>query len=105
MLPSDLKEVDITVQPGFKPSSSDQLVLPAKLNTTYGTFRLVIPVPAEATAGSYSLTLNTPKYKKPQPDQMDDNVAELATVSITVGTPRPPTAVLNVTVPDWVGNC
>lgn len=103
VLPTALKTVNVTIQPGFKPGSTEPLVLPAQLNTTYGSFHIIIPVPAEAKAGEYSLNMATPKYKNPTPDEVDDNLAEIASVSITVGTPRPPTAVLNITVPDWVG--
>lgn len=104
MLPSGLKTVNVTVQPSFKGGSDAPQVLPAQLNTTYGSFHLVIPVPAEAKAGQYSLSLVAPKNKNPSAAQTSDDPAEIATVSITVGTPRPPTALLNVTVPDWVGD-
>ena len=102
VLPSGLKTVNVTVTPGFKPGSDAPQVLPAQLNTTYGSFHVVIPVPAEAKAGEYSVSLVAPKYKNPTPAQATDNSAEIASQSITVGTPRPPTALLNVTVPDWV---
>eukprot|EP00878_Enallax_costatus_P008876 GHUV01009278.1.p1 GENE.GHUV01009278.1~~GHUV01009278.1.p1 ORF type:complete len:812 (+),score=180.05 GHUV01009278.1:182-2617(+) len=102
VLPSGLKTVNVTVTPGFKPGSDAPQVLPVQLNTTYGSFHLVIPVPAEAKAGEYSVSLVAPKYKNPTVAQATDNSAEIASQSITVGTPRPPTALLNVTVPDWV---
>lgn len=106
-LPSGLQTVNVTVMPNFKGTSdSDPLTLPVQLNTLYGSFHLVVPVPADAKPGEYSINLKVPKTKPGAVSKLsgstDDNSASIASVSVQVGNPRPPTAFLNVTVPDWV---
>jgi hypothetical protein len=107
-LPKGPSTVNVTVMPSFSGTADDTpLVIPVKLNASYGSFHVVIDVPAGAKPGQYSLNLNVPKTRSGAAAAAsvsdDDNSASIASESFTVGNPRPPTATLNITVPDWVG--
>lgn len=107
-LPVGLTTVNVTVMPSFSGTTDDKpLVIPVKVNASYGSFHAIIDVPAGAKPGAYSLTLVTPKTRPrtaptASSSSSDDDGASVASESFTVGNPRPPTALLNVTVPDWV---
>uniref|UniRef100_A0A383WAS0 EGF-like domain-containing protein n=1 Tax=Tetradesmus obliquus TaxID=3088 RepID=A0A383WAS0_TETOB len=106
-LPVGLTTVNVTVMPSFSGTTDDKpLVIPVKVNASYGSFHAIIDVPAGAKPGAYSLTLVTPKTRPrtaptASSSSSDDDGASVASESFTVGNPRPPTALLNVTVPDW----
>jgi hypothetical protein len=99
--------------PSFSGTADDKpLVIPVKVNASYGSFHVLIDVPAGAKPGAYSLSLKTPKTRpgaaaaasSSSSSSDDDDGASVASESFTVGNPRPPTALLNVTVPDWVSD-
>ncbi|KAF8068259.1 hypothetical protein HT031_001946 [Scenedesmus sp. PABB004] len=103
-LPAGLGSVGLSVQPPFVAGpDAPPLALTAPVNASYGTFHANIPVPAGAKPGEFTVTLTAPRTRPgaPAPAKGSDGPAELASVTFTVGTPRPPTALLNVTVPDW----
>lgn len=100
-LPQGLTSVNVTVTPPFKPGAGERLTLPAKLNASYGSLHLVVPVPADATPSNYMLALRMPKTRSPPKGRPWED-AEVTSLSFTVGNPRPPTALLNVTAPSWV---
>jgi len=100
VLPTGLQSLSIQISPSWKPGAEDgTLSFDAKLDVSYGSLHLVIPVPADAQPGEYTLRLEAPKSKADATD-----TTELSSVGFTIGNPRPPTAVLNVTVPAWVSH-
>ncbi|KAF6250306.1 hypothetical protein COO60DRAFT_896848 [Scenedesmus sp. NREL 46B-D3] len=107
-LPKGLTTVNVTVMPSFSGNAADEpLVVPVKVNSSYGSFHVVVDVPAGANPGEYSLNLMAPRTRPgtaaaASSDGSEDASASIASESFTVGNPRPPTALLNVTVPQWL---
>eukprot|EP00775_Hariotina_reticulata_P009988 gene9988-10143_t len=98
VLPTGLDTVRLTISPNWKPGAEDSpLSFDVKLNVSYGSLHLVIPVPADAKPGDYAIVLEAPKSKSADAVESTD----LSSVDFTIGNPRPPTAVLNVTAPSW----
>jgi hypothetical protein len=65
--------------------------LPVKVDPAYGSIHTTIPVPKAAQPVQYQVTLKLP-----------GSDAAVASAPFQVADPRPPTAVVNLTTPDWV---
>lgn len=64
------------------------------MDPAYGSFHLNLSVPAAAQISDYSLSLELPS-------QTGKGTVSEGSEAFSVKDPRPPTAVLNLTTPDW----
>jgi hypothetical protein len=71
--------------------------LPVTIEPGYGSLHANISVPASAQLVQYEVALLLPSTKE-GPDGVS-----VATETFQTADPRPPTAVLNLTTPTWVG--
>lgn len=88
--PSDVTTATLSVSPNFNASSTDPVNFPVKIDPTYGSLHANFTVPAGAQLVQYQVSLDIGSSRG------------AATESFQVADPRPPTAVLNLTLPDWV---
>jgi hypothetical protein len=86
------------VSPGFKEGDFTPYAFNVSLDQTYGSFRTTVTIPATAPLQNYDVQLLVPGSRFAN---------TLASQQIVVSDPRPPTALINITVPDWVsgGGC
>ncbi|GBF96123.1 hypothetical protein Rsub_08871 [Raphidocelis subcapitata] len=92
-LPPPGTPATLLVSPAWNQSQSgpdSRARIPVKLTDDYGSFRANVSVPRTAGLLQYRVEL-----------VVGNGSANLASEAFTVADPRPPTAVLNVTVPDW----
>ncbi|GBF96122.1 hypothetical protein Rsub_08870 [Raphidocelis subcapitata] len=92
-LPPPGTPATLLVSPAWNQSQSgpdSRARIPVKLTDDYGSFRANVSVPRTAGLLQYEVAL-----------VVGNGTANLASEAFTVADPRPPTAVLNVTVPDW----
>jgi len=88
------------VSPNFNSSKNEPMKFNLTYNQQYGSFHVVIPVAKAADLLQYSVSLTFAELR----DKNGTLIYESATVSdyFQVADPRPPSASLNLTAPDWV---
>jgi len=88
--PPSLKSATLSVSPNWNSSNTDPVKFPVTIDPAFGSFHVNLSIPATAQLVQYELSLAV------------ENQTAVATENFQVADPRPPTAVLNVTTPDWV---
>jgi hypothetical protein len=83
------------VSPGFKEGDYTPYAFNVSLDATYGSFRTTVNIPATAPLQTYDVQLLVPGTKTGN---------TLTSQQILVSDPRPPTALINITVPSWVSD-
>ena len=94
--PPSLTSATLTISPNLDKSNTNEMRVPIKIDPAYGSFHVNVTVPENAEVMDHSLALQLPA-----PSGGNGTVSE-GSDSFSVKDPRPPTAVLNVTAPDWV---
>jgi hypothetical protein len=89
--PAALSSATLSINPNWNASSPAPVEVPVKVDAAYGSFHANVSVPKAAQAVRYEVTLKLPGQ--------DGSAANDA---FQVADPRPPTAVVNLTTPDWV---
>jgi hypothetical protein len=93
-LPEGLTSVTLQISPNFNTSDYRPFQWTVKVDPVFGTFNTTLKIPQAAVLQDYEVQAKMPGAP--------NDYSMLDTVEITVGDPRPPTALLNITVPTWV---
>ena len=93
-LPEGLTSVTMQVSPNFNTSDFRPYAWTAKVDPVFGSFNTTVKIPETAILQDYEVQAKMPGAP--------NDYTMLDTEEITVGDPRPPTALLNITVPTWV---
>jgi hypothetical protein len=89
--PAGLTAANLSVTPNFDASKYDPMKFLVAVDPAYGSIHANITVPAAAQLVQYEVALLLPP-----------GGASVTTEDFQVADPRPPTAVLNLTAPNWV---
>ena len=89
-----MTSANLSVSPNFDSTKSDPMNFPVNFNPAYGSFMANFTVPPSAQLLQYQLTLQLPGDAS--------GGVSVATEDFQVADPRPPTATLNLTAPNWV---
>lgn len=88
----DNANLQLVISPPFK-KGEDKLTIPVEYDTVYGTIHANFTVPLDADIKDYSVALV---------NKTENRSKQIVSSTITVGDPRPPTATLSVSTPDFV---
>lgn len=93
--PPSLTSATLNISPNLDKADTNQMRVPVKIDPAFGSFHVNVTVPANAEVLDHTIGLELPP-----PSGKGDKVSE-GSESFSVKDPRPPTAVLNLTAPDW----
>jgi hypothetical protein len=96
LLPSDVSGARWQVSPNFDAANNQPWSAPATLSSEFGTAEGVIDVPEGARLVDYSVTLLV------KDNAMQGSDTAPASETFMVADPRPPTAEMSITGPNWV---
>lgn len=105
-LPAGVTGGTLVVTPNFAPDSPEPVKFPVAIDPAYGSLHANFTVPKAARQLQYevALRLGSPEGGEHPGGGGDGGPfgAAVAAEAFQVADPRPPTAVLNLTAPDWV---
>ncbi|KAI8474284.1 MAG: hypothetical protein J3K34DRAFT_456831 [Monoraphidium minutum] len=96
--PASLTSATLSISPAWAAAESGPTRVTVAVDPAFGSFHANLSVPASAQLVPYEVSLQLPS--KAGGSGASDDVS-VASESFQVADPRPPTAVLNLTAPDW----